>query len=170
MRVTPMPLVRIPEPIDHPEWIYELKLNGFRAVAQITGHHCTLTSRNGHTFKRWPQLAEELAHAIQCESAVLDGEIVCLDDDGTPNFHKLLFRREWPHFYAFDVLELDGLDMRGLPLLHRKRLLRGIVPTVESRVRYLDHVRERGTDLYRVVCERDLEGIVAKWRRGTYQS
>ena len=125
-----MPLVRIPEPFDHDEWIYELKLDGFRALAYIDGHHCRLVSRNGHTFKHWPYLNVELAHIIRCDSAVLDGEIVCFDDDGRPNFHKLLFRRDWPHFAAFDALMLDGHDLRQLPLIERKAQLKAIMPRV----------------------------------------
>jgi bifunctional non-homologous end joining protein LigD len=54
----------------------------------------------------------ELAHAIRCDSAILDEEIVCLDEDGRPNFHKLLFRRDWPFFFAFDLIELNGEDHR----------------------------------------------------------
>jgi hypothetical protein len=63
-----MPLVRIPESFDHDEWIYELKLDGFRALAFIDGHHSCLVSRNGHTFKHWPYLNVELAHAIRCDT------------------------------------------------------------------------------------------------------
>jgi bifunctional non-homologous end joining protein LigD len=165
-----MRLLRIPEPFDHPEFIFEPKVDGFRALAYIDGHHCRLVSRNGHVFKGWPQLAEELAHSVRCYSAVLDGEICCLEPDGRSNFQRLMFRRDWPFFYAFDLLSLEGRDVRSLALLARKRLLRSVMPTVESRLRYLDAVKRRGTDLYRVACEHDLEGIVAKWTRGTYQS
>ena len=78
--------------------------------------------------------------------------------------------RERPFFFAFDLIALNGADLRRVPLIARKRLLHGIMPTVDSRVRYVDHIDGRGTDFYRLACERDLEGIVAKWRRGTYQS
>ena len=121
-----MPLVRLADPFDDPDWLFELKLDGFHAIAHIDGHRCTLTSRNGHRFAQWDLLCEKLAHAVRCDSAILDGEIVCLDDDGAPNFHKLLFRRDSPWFYAFDVLALDGEDVRRLPLIARKRILRGI--------------------------------------------
>lgn len=121
-------------------------------------------------FRQWPQVAEELAHAVRAHSAVLDGEICCLEPDGRSHFKKLLFRREWPHFYAFDVLRIDGDDLTALPLLARKRRLLGIMPTIETRLRSLDHLAERGRDLFRVACERDLEGIVAKWAKGTYRT
>ena len=167
---SPMRLLRIPEPFDHPDFIFEPKIDGFRALAYIRGHHCQLISRNGHVFKSWPQLAEEVAHAVRCRSAVLDGEICCLQPDGRSHFYKLLFRREWPFFYAFDVLMMDGKDLRGLPLLERKRRLLRIMPLVACRVLYLDHVVERGCDLFRVACDRDLKGVVAKYARGVYHA
>jgi ATP-dependent DNA ligase len=99
---------------------------------------------------------------------VIDGEIVCLDPDGRSNFKKLLFRREWPFFYAFDLVALRKRNLRELPLVERKRRLRAIMPRVESRVLLMEHIEERGCDLFTAACERDLEGIVAKWRFGTY--
>ena len=139
-QVIPMQLLRIPEPFDHPDFIFEPKLDGFRALAHVRGHRCELVSRNGHTFKQWPQLSEEIAHAIRAHSAVLDGEICCLEPDGRTHFNKLLFRREWPFFYAFDALSIDGEDLTGLPLLERKRRLLRIMPKVECRLLYLDHL------------------------------
>lgn len=165
-----MRLFRAPEPFDHPGFIFEPKIDGFRALAFVRRHQCELVSRNGHVFKSWPQLAEEIAHSVRAREVVLDGEICCLDPDGHSNFNRLLFRRDWPHFYAFDVLAVDGRDVRGWPLLERKRLLVSILPAVESRLLYLDHLAERGRDLFRAACERDLEGVVGKWANGTYQA
>lgn len=165
----PMRLLRAPEPFDHPDFVYEPKIDGFRALAYIRGHRCQLVSRNGHTFRQWPQLEEELAHAVRAQDAILDGEICCLEPDGRSAFHKLLFRREWPYFCCFDVLSIDGRDLTGLPLLERKRRLLRILPAVNSRVLYLDHIAERGRELFRAACERDLEGIVTKWAHGSYQ-
>jgi bifunctional non-homologous end joining protein LigD len=122
-----MRLLRIPEPFDHPEWVFEPKMDGFRALAHIHGHRCTLVSRNGHVFKSWPQLTEEIAPGVRAHDAILDGEIVCLDADGRSNFKNLLFRRGWPFFYGFDLLVCDGQDLRNLSLLERKRRLRGIM-------------------------------------------
>ena len=87
---------------------------------------------------------------------MLDGEVCCLEPDGTSNFNRLLFRRDWPHFYAFDVLSINGRDVTGLPLLERKDGLRAIMPAVECTLLYLDSIAERGCDLFRVACERDL--------------
>jgi len=164
-----MPLVRIPEPFDHEQFLFELKHDGFRALAFIRGHHCELVSRQGHIYK-FPQLAEELAHAVRAEEAILDGEIVCLDRDGRSQFYSLLFSREWPHFMAFDALRIDGHDLRNRPLLERKRRLRALVPRVETRFLYLDHIERRGVELFQAVWHADLEGIVAKWKDGPYHT
>jgi len=107
---------------------------------------------------------------VRANGAVLDGEIVCLDADGRSNFHKLLFRRDWPYFYAFDLLAVDGEDLHERPLLERKRRLRAIMPRIESRLLYVDHVLECGAALHREAFKRDLEGIVAKWADGPYHS
>ena len=170
MFLIPMRLLRVPEPFDHADCVFEPKLDGFRALARIDGHRCTLISRNGHVFRSWPQLAEELAHAIRANRAVLDGEICCLARDGRSNFNALLFRRAWPYFYAFDILSLEGRDLTRQPLLERKRILRTVMPKIETRLLYLDHLPGRGRDLFRVACERDLEGVVGKWAHGSYQT
>jgi len=71
-----MPLVRIPERFDHPDWRFELKYDGFRALAHVDGHHCRLVSRRGHTFTKFSLLAQEIEYGIRAKSAALDGEIV----------------------------------------------------------------------------------------------
>jgi bifunctional non-homologous end joining protein LigD len=166
---SPMRLLRVPEPIDHPDFVYEVKHDGFRSLAYVKEGRCQLVSRNGHVFKSWPHLASEIAAVARCSSAVLDGEICCLDPDGRTNFYRLMFRRQLPFFYAFDVLAIDGKDLTMLPLIERKVRLHAIMPPVQSRLLYVDAIPARGIDLYRLACDRDLEGIVGKWSRGTYQ-
>jgi bifunctional non-homologous end joining protein LigD len=122
----PMRLLRIPQPFDHPDFIYELKLDGFRGVAVADGRRCRLYSRNGHEFRHWPTLCAAIARALHGRTAVLDGEIVCLDTDGRSNFYSLIFRRRKPFFYAFDAVTLDGVSLDHRPLLDRKALLRDI--------------------------------------------
>jgi len=78
MRHPPMPLVRSTGPFDHPDWLFELKYDGFRALAYVEGHLCRLVSRRGHEFTKFTLLAEEIAHTVRLKRAVLDGEIVCL--------------------------------------------------------------------------------------------
>jgi bifunctional non-homologous end joining protein LigD len=102
---------------------------------------------------------------------VLDGEIVCLAPDGTSQFYDLMFRREWPHFMAFDLLGLNGNDLRGLPLRKRKQRLARIMPKarVHSRLRLVEHIEGAGVNFFKAACKHDLEGIVAKWADGTYR-
>jgi len=161
MLIRPMPLVRLAAPFDHSDFVLELKHDGFRALAHVEGHRCRLLSRRGHVVKNFALLAEEIAHSVRAQDAILDGEIVCLDADGRSNFHKLL---------AFDLLAVDGEDLRGLPLLERKRRLRAIMPRIESRLLHVDHIAARGMGLFRAACERDLEGVVGKWRHGRFES
>src|SRR5205085_2284406 len=126
LKIVPMRLARIPEGFDHPDWTFEVKHDGFRALAFIRRHQCQLMSRNGREFSRWPQLAEEIAHSVRATDAILDGEIVCLDPDARSNFRALLSRREWPHLLAFDLLRLEGLDLCKKPLVQRKRMLKAV--------------------------------------------
>lgn len=141
-----------------------------RALAYIDGHHCKLISRRGREYKSWPYLCTELAHAVRCDQAILDGEVVCLQPDGRSHFYNLMFRREWPRFMVFDLLWLNGEDLRGLPLHQRKRRLARIMPRVPSRVRLVEQIQRCGIDFFNVACQHDLEGIVAKWANGTYRT
>jgi bifunctional non-homologous end joining protein LigD len=99
---------------------------------------------------------------------VLNGEIAWLDADGRPQFYDLLRRRCDPVFYAFDVLWLDGTDLRERPLIERKRILRSLVPEQSPSVLYADHINGRGMEFFRLACQHDLEGVVAKLRDGKY--
>jgi ATP-dependent DNA ligase len=100
---------------------------------------------------------------------VLDGEIVCLDKRGRPQFRDLLFHRGEPCFYAFDLLMSDGKDIRSERLTDRKHeLLRLLTGLRTSRLRYTDNVEQHGTALFQRVCEMDLEGIVAKHSLAPY--
>src|SRR5688572_3802546 len=111
-----MLLARLPQPFDHPGWIFELKHDGRRALAHVADRRCELVSRNGSTLGAFPALCADLAAAVP-GSAVLDGEVVHLGSDGRPLFMDLMRRRGNQHFYAFDLVWLNGRDLRGLPLL-----------------------------------------------------
>jgi bifunctional non-homologous end joining protein LigD len=163
-----MPLARLHAPFDHPDWIFEPKLDGFRAVAYVENGAARLVSRKANTYRSFPLLTAAIGTALSGHDAVLDGEIVHLGQDGVPLFYELMRRRSPQHFYAFDLLWLDGRDLRGLPLLERKRLLRAIVPPQPSPLLYVDHVAETGRALFDLVCARDMEGIVAKLAAGLY--
>ena len=131
-------------------------------MAYIERVTCRLVSRNNHDFRGVPGLRDGLAAALGNRRAVPDGEIVCLDRDGRANFNALLYRRQEPYYYTFDCLWLDGRDLRHKPLVERKQILRTLVPAQPARFLYVSHIEEHGVDLFRAVCEQDLEGIVAK--------
>ena len=96
-----MPLLRRPVPFDHPEWIFELKYDGFRSLAVIQNGRTQLISRNGNPFSSFEDLRKGLTLPVT-RKTVLDGEIVCLDKRGRPQFRDLLFHRGEPCFFAFD--------------------------------------------------------------------
>jgi ATP-dependent DNA ligase len=130
----------------HPDWIFEPKLDGFRSVAYVEGGACRLVSRNRNTFKTFVQLAEAISQELSGRSAILDGEIVRPGPDGRPMFWELMRRHGPFRFYAFDLLWLDGRDLRDRPLVERKALLRKLLPRHPKSVLYVDHVA-RGTAL-----------------------
>jgi bifunctional non-homologous end joining protein LigD len=92
-RIVPIAPVRVREPFDHRDWIFEPKLDGFRALAYVADGSCTLLSRRGHAYKAFAPLATAMAAALGNQQAVLDGEIVCLNKTGEPQFNALLFGR-----------------------------------------------------------------------------
>lgn len=173
-------MVHIPQPLKsrrdafvHADYLFELKLDGFRAVAKIENGRCDLYSRNGSQFSTFSYLAADIAASLPLsKTTVLDGEVVCLDEDGNPQFNDLLFRRAEPCFVAFDLLFLEGCDLRPNALIERKAELRRLMSRVSSasRIRYVDHVEQNGSGLFELVCQKDLEGIVAKLRHGDYVS
>ncbi len=168
LQFQPMPLGHVREPFSHPEWFFEIKWDGFRSLAFIERGVARLISRNGNTFHSFATLCDALPRELGVRSAVLDGEIVCLDQCGKAQFRNLLFRRGEPRFYAFDLLWLEDEDLRLLPLAERKHRLRSVIPERGERVLYCDHVEGDGEGLFRLACENDLEGIVAKWRYAPY--
>ncbi len=105
---------------------------------------------------------KSVAAELDGEDAILDGEIVVLNDEGKSQFYDLMFNRSEPIFAAFDILWLDGEDVRDLPLWERKSILEGCLRKPSERVLYVDHIEREGRQLYEEVCERDLEGIVCK--------
>jgi bifunctional non-homologous end joining protein LigD len=103
------------------------------------------------------------------KAQVLDGEIACVDDAGRPVLRDLLFRRRQCVFIAFDLLYLNGKDLRMLPLIGRKALLKKLLRRKRSRILYLDHVEDDGRLLFEKIVKMDLEGIVCKRKDSPYK-
>jgi len=164
-----MALTRIPAPFDNPDFVFELKHDGFRSLAYIADGRCSLvSSRRSNYYERFCSLKTALAQ-LKAKTAVLDGELVCLDDEGRDRWNLLLRRLAEPAFYAFDLLWLNGKDLRQLPLIQRKKRLRQL--TGESgceRIIYVPHIEMCGCVLYRAICKKDLEGIICKKKTGIY--
>lgn len=168
MAFQPMPLSRKPQPFDHPEYVFELKYDGFRSLAIIHDGRCELISRNGHPFSSFNPLRKTLATSHSGKT-VFDGEIVCLDKRGRPQFNDLLFHRGEPRFFAFDLLMRDGKDLRMERLTDRKHELRRLLSkTPMPRMQYVEHIEHHGTALFGRICKMDMEGIVAKHSYGPY--
>lgn len=168
-------------PFSSPDWIYELKYDGYRLLAARDGTLVRLRTRGGRDVTAtFPEIARALA-SLPWDHFILDGEVVVLDERGHPVFQRLQQRVrrsrasdvdrgsvELPAtFYAFDLLALDGVDLRRLPLLERKQILADVVPPLGP-LRYADHVEGEGEALFERATAAGLEGIVAKRRDAPY--
>ena len=165
-----------------PEWLFEMKWDGVRALCYLEKKNVRLVSRTGNRIeKQYPELAG-VREAIAAESAVLDGEIVALDEKGRPSFGALQSRigarpsaaAQLAHtqpvvFFAFDLIYLNGYDLRRSPLLERKRALQSIV-FPSPLIRYSEHFTGNGEKLLQFAREHELEGVVAKRASSQYQS
>lgn len=152
-----------------PRWVFELKDDGFRALAYIDAGYPRLISRNRNKMTRFEKLAHGNADELKARQAILDGEIVCVDKAGRPMFKELFHKRGEPVFYAFDLLWLDGQDFRGRPLAERKAKLKKLIPARSAYMGYVTHWAERGKALFEEIKKRDLEGIIAKRADAPYQ-
>src|SRR5438874_7962641 len=165
----PMPLLKRATPFDDPDWIYELKMDGFRALAIIEHGRAQLLSRNGHPFASFSELGKQIAAALPNASAVIDGEICSLDRHGKPQFKNLLFHRgNPPCFFAFDLLTCDGRDLRTERLLDRKQELRRLLARACAPLKCTEYIDGCRTPLFQRVCELVLAGIGAKQKYGPY--
>lgn len=167
-----MPLPRVVDPVLPTlaravplgrEWTYELKLDGFRGTLYLERGTGRFLSKNKRPLRRFHDLAMSIAQTLPKVEAIFDGEVVVMGESG-PQFYKLLFNRGTPQYAAFDLLWLDGEDLRPLPLWKRKRALAKLIRNTPI------GLVETTTDprLFDVTVELDLEGIVAKRRTDPY--
>jgi bifunctional non-homologous end joining protein LigD len=170
------------DPFDDPNWLFEIKWDGYRVISYIENGTVRLLSRNQNDLgPRYPEL-RELPKWVKAKSAILDGEVVVLDEQGRPSFSLMQQRtgirahgrQSAPRsdlpilYYVFDLIYLDGYDLRRVALLDRKRLLQQILPA-EGIVRFSDHYAQQGTALFQVAKQKGLEGIVAKKANSCYE-
>jgi len=181
-KIRPMLATSVEEAFDNPAWLFEIKWDGYRAVSFIEDGGVRLVSRNQNDLTaQFPELSD-LPKFVKAQRAILDGEIVALDEEGRPSFSLMQQRtgfqpgkRRVPGregvpvvYYAFDLLYLDGYDLRRVGLEKRKELLQSVLEKGDI-VRFSDHYPEKGQALFEVAGQRGLEGILAKKRESIYQ-
>ncbi|WP_413294063.1 non-homologous end-joining DNA ligase [Bdellovibrio sp. HCB185ZH] len=156
------------------EWLHELKLDGYRMQAQLDKTVLMFSRNNKEWTENFPEIVEELA-AFKSKGTILDGEVVYLVN-GRSNFQRLQnsikFSQNAPlYFYVFDALFLEGKDLRALPLIERKELLKKYLSKRKTKyVRYNEHVLGEGEELFKMACENKLEGIISKLADSLYSS
>jgi bifunctional non-homologous end joining protein LigD len=180
--IHPMLAESIDKPFDGEDWLFEIKWDGYRAIAFIENGKVKLVSRNQNDLTpRYPEL-KELPQSIHAKTAILDGEVVALDDEGRASFTLMQQRTGFRPggkraaakadvhvlYYAFDLLYLDGFDWRRVPLEQRKEKLQSLLVAGDS-LRYSDHYAAQGKALFDVAREKKLEGILAKKRNSFYE-
>lgn len=161
-KISPIILKPLDRLVDNPHYQYEMKYDGFRGMAYFEKDRCRFVSRNGKTLSQFQSLCEAIAQELRVQNAIFDGEVIAMDATGRPIFNKML-RREGPfHYVVFDLLWLNGQDLRSLPLETRRRRLLKVLPK-SSRFMTASLVQVgSGFPLYDLMIENDLEGIVVK--------
>ena len=180
-RLKPMMAGSADNAFSHPDWLFEPKLDGYRVLAFLKGEQVTLLSRNGlNLTSRLPEVVSDLK-AQEHDEMVLDGEVAALNEDGLPDFGLIQqvmgfdkgavdrpAGRANMVYYPFDLLYLDGVDFRKVPLINRKRLLsHAIAPSDHTSL--MEYVEGDGASFYSAVVGLGLEGIIAKRRSSTYE-
>jgi bifunctional non-homologous end joining protein LigD len=180
--IHPMLAETVDEPFDGAEWLFEIKWDGYRAIAFIEDGKVRFVSRNQNDLtRRFPEL-KDLPKYVKAKSAILDGEVVALDEQGRASFslmqqrtgfrpggHRRVERADVPvMYYAFDLLYLDGYDWRRVPLEARKKKLASLLVAGDA-LRFSDHYEEQGKALFEMARQKGLEGVLAKKRDGIYQ-
>jgi len=182
LKIRPMLAESVEKAFDGVEWLFEIKWDGYRAIAFIDGGKVRLVSRNQNDLTpRYPEL-KDMAKFIGAKTAILDGEVVALDEEGKASFSLMQQRTGFRPggrravgnadvpvlYYAFDLLYLDGYDWRRVPLEERKRKLASLLVAGDA-VRYSDHYEKNGKALFEMARQKGLEGIVAKKRASFYE-
>jgi len=180
--IHPMLAESIEDPFDGDDWLFEIKWDGYRAIAFIENGKVRLVSRNQNELTaRYPEL-KDMPEFVKAKTAILDGEVVALDADGRASFSLMQQRTGFRPggrkavanadvavlYYAFDLLYLDGYDWRRVPLEERKKKLQSVLQSGDA-LRYSDHYEAQGKALFDIARDKKLEGILAKRRTSLYE-
>ena len=161
-------------PPSGPEWLHEIKFDGYRVLAAMAGGSAKLYTRSGLDWTdKFRGVAEAIAQ-LPARGALIDGEVVVIDENGRTDFGRLQRalegRGETLRYYAFDLLEFDGEDLAGLPLIERKRRLAALLSDAPDVILYSDHIIGDGREILEHTCRMGLEGIVSKRADKSYIS
>jgi bifunctional non-homologous end joining protein LigD len=155
-------------------WVYEIKFDGIRAIAVKDKQNVRLYSRlHNDLTGRFPEVTRAV-QTLPCETAVIDGEVVALDNEGRSSFQLLQSahapgQRPPIHYYVFDLLNLNGDDLKSLPLTQRKELLQRVVQSKQHIVRFSASLAGDPQQLLAEACRRKLEGLIAKQPTALYE-
>lgn len=172
--IKPMLATLIDEPFDDRDWLFEMKWDGYRALAYVEKRKVELLSRNQNSFNQlFPSIIDELKKAS--EDILLDGEVVILDKEGRSQFQLMQnyqrTRQGNLFYFVFDLLFYRGYDLRSLPLNQRKELLKSFIASQNfERVRFSDFIDDKGKALFREASKHDLEGVIGKKKHSSYIS
>jgi|1186.fasta_scaffold173554_1 bifunctional non-homologous end joining protein LigD len=157
-----------PDVFNHPAWLFEPKYDGFRGLLYFTRSGCSLYSKRGNLMSRFAGLARQVAAELGVRELILDGEIVSLDDEGRIDFWGLMRGQGTLAYTAFDLLWLNGQDLRTKPLSRRKLRLDKLIPASVGALNRIPCFEAEGRELFEAACRLDLEGIVAKRKDDPY--
>ncbi|TIQ46741.1 RNA ligase family protein [Mesorhizobium sp.] len=172
--IRPLESIQVETPPVSDDWLHEIKYDGFRTQLILDWAGARALSRNGHDWSKryWPIVAA--SEMLPAKAFILDGEMIAPELDGTPNFHAIHSRMAWNAeqlaFVAFDILHLDGEDLRTLSLIERKAKLWDLIKPAKGIIQYSDHVEGGGAAFFNAVEKMGLEGMVSKRRESTYRS
>src|SRR6266481_9217992 len=169
--IEPMDCASVTKLADGPGWLYEIKLDGYRAVAVKTDGRVALFSRRRKSFDHhYPLIVEALAELP--EGTVVDGEVVALDESGRPNFNLLQnFRSEASriHYFIFDLLICNDRDLTGLTLSERRKLMKSLLKLRSPRLRIAEQFEASANDMLAAVRQQQLEGVIGKRKDSLYE-
>jgi len=170
--IAPCLPMKAPQPPSGVLWLHEIKHDGFRVVARKDSDRVRLYSRPGNDLTyRFPLIVEALAK-LRSRSCIIDGEAVACDDNGLPSFNRIRYRRHDASviLYAFDLIELNGDDLRRDPLEVRKATLASTLAKAGPGIRFNEHIEGDGPTVFAHACKMGLEGIVSKRKGSAYRS
>ena len=170
--IAPCLPINAPQPPSGEQWLHEIKHDGFRIIARKDGKRVKLYSRPGNDLTyRFPLIVEAIAK-LRSRSCIIDGEAVACGEDGIALFDRIRYRHNDKDvfLYAFDLIELDGDDLRRHPLIVRKTTLASVLARAAPGLRLNEHIEADGPDVFHHACMLGLEGIVSKRKDSQYRS